>query len=164
MAPDKFLALIDDALVYLAVNGGPTVSNAARTMLLAIALQESGPLLNARYQNSPNANAGPARGFWQFERIGVQGVLQHRGAGAVVNDMCARLEVVPIADHVWRAIEGHDRLACILARMLLWTDPAALPTSQSEAWAYYLRCWRPGKPHPDRWPDNWRIATETVGA
>lgn len=164
MLPSKFLDMIDDSLAYLAGNGGPVVSEMARIMLLAIAMQESGPMLDARYQNSPAVTPGPARGFWQFERGGgCAGVLTHNASGRVANDMCVRMEVVPTADHVWRAIEGHDRLACIFARMLLWTDPRPLPTNRTEGWDYYIRNWRPGKPHPDRWADNWRVACETVG-
>jgi len=163
MTPAQLLEIIDDAVIYLAKNGGPLVSDEARTLLLAIALQESGPLLAARYQNAPSASPGPARGFWQFEKIGVQGVLQHKSAGAVVNGICANLEVISNTDTVWRTIEGHDRLACIVARMLLWTDPKPLPTKPSDGWDYYVRNWRPGKPHKDAWANNWRIATETVG-
>lgn len=163
MTPAELLEIIDDALGFLAKCKGPAVNNEARTLLLAIAMQESGPLLAARYQNAPSATAGPARGFWQFEKIGVQGVLQHPKAGAVVNDVCGRLEVVSSTDAVWRTIEGHDRLACIVARMLLWSDPKPLPTSQEDAWQYYIRNWRPGKPHQNTWANNWRIATETVG-
>jgi hypothetical protein len=166
MTPTQFLTeIIDDALVYLAAHSGPSVTPAARTLLLAIALQESGPQLEARYQSSPGNTPGPARGFWQFEKGGgVQGVLQHPASGKVVNDMCARFAVVPNADHVWRAIEGHDRLACICARMLLYTDPKPLPTTQDEGWSYYQRNWRPGRPHQETWANNWRIAKETVGA
>ena len=163
MSPAELLEIIDDSLAYLAKYQGPAVSDEVRTLLLAIAMQESGPLLAARYQNAPSNTPGPARGFWQFEKIGVQGVLQHAKAGKVVNDICSRLEVVSSTDTVWRTIEGHDRLACIVARMLLWIDPKPLPTTQDEAWQYYLRNWRPGKPHQNTWANNWRIATETVG-
>ncbi len=29
-----------------------------------------------------------------------------------------------------------------------------------QAWAYYLKLWRPGKPKPDTWPEHWQTALE----
>ena len=56
--------------------------------------------------------------------------------------------VAPDAASVWRAIEGHDRLATAFARLLLWTDPHPIPTEERAAWDCYLRLWQPGKPCP----------------
>src|SRR5215831_11244028 len=79
MPPDLFLnSILDPGLVALFQNGGPAITDAARRFLLAIAFQESGPKLEARYQNSPSASAGPAHGWWQFEQDGgVAGVWTH---------------------------------------------------------------------------------------
>lgn len=165
MTPDRMLRLIDEGLDYLVGQGGPQPSDAARRIMLAIALQESGPMLDARYQNSPSNTPGPARGFWQFEQGGgVAGVLAHPASGAIVNRCCVDHAIVPQAAAVWRALEGHDKIAVVFARMLLFTDPRALATTQQEAWDYYVRNWRPGKPHPENWPNNWRIASDTVGS
>jgi hypothetical protein len=165
MYPEAFLGgIIDSGLAFLAGFGGPSVSDDARRLMLCIALQESGASLEARYQNSPSTSPGPARGWWQFEQGGgVAGVLQHNASKTLAAEACKRVTVVPQAAAVWRAIEGNDTLSCVFARLLLWTDPRALPTTQADAWDYYIRNWRPGKPHPETWPPNWKTAVDTVG-
>lgn len=162
MKPGHFLTeVIEPGLQLLAEIGGPAPSDAARRMLLVIALQESGPKLAARYQGSPAATPGPARGWWQFEQGGgVRGVLDHTASRAWAAQACEACEVVRQPAAVWRALEGHDVLACVFARLLLWTDPNPLPTREQAAWAYYLRNWRPGKPHASVWPRNWKTAEE----
>jgi hypothetical protein len=76
--------------------------------------------------------------------------------------VCRELEV-EFDDHpIWRALEGHDALATAFARLLLWTDPRTLPTTQQAGWQYYLDNWRPGKPHPGAWPKHWAAANEAL--
>lgn len=164
MSPDVFLtSIIDDGLTFLAGINGPQPSDNARRFMLAIALQESGRNLDARYQNSPAASPGPARGWWQFEQGGgVAGVLTHAASSSMAAAACSQTWVVPQAAAAWRAIEGNDRLACAFARLLIWTDRAALPTSSTDGWDQYLRLWRPGKPHPEMWGGNWQTADATV--
>lgn len=166
MIPEDFLhAIIDPGLARLEALGGPKPADAARVMLLAIALQESGPGLEARYQHSPAEQPGPARGFWQFEQGGgVLGVLSHRATRDLALAICDDCGVVAHRAAVWRSLEGHDDLAVAFARLLLWSDPAPLPSTEQDGWAYYLRNWRPGKPHPARWPIHWETATNTVAA
>ena len=58
-------------------------------------------------------------------------------------------------------------LAAGIARLLLWTDPKPLPKrfeprAEAQAWSYYERVWRPGKPHPETWDDCWRAAVKAV--
>jgi len=163
MSPDTFLNLIDNGLEFLASLNGPQPTDAARRLLLAIAMQESGPKLDARYQNSPSPMPGPAKSFWQFEQGGgVTGVLNHSASRALAREACATLAVVADPAAVWRAMEGNDELACTFARLLVWTDPQPLPTTEAAAWECYLRLWRPGKPHPETWPANWQAATTAV--
>jgi len=150
-------------LLSALTNGRPSVSDNANRMLLAIAQQESGPNLNARYQNSPSASPGPARGWWQFEQGGgVTGVINHSATKSMVVQVTNALTIVNQPAAVWRALEGHDLLACCFARLLLWTDPGALPTTQQAGWNCYLNLWRPGKPKPDAWPGNWANADATI--
>lgn len=127
---------------------------AARVMLLAIAGVESG--CYARVQ-VPVAHA---RGLWQFERGGgVAGVLAHRATAAHAAAACRRRQIPAAADEAWRALERDDVLAAIFARLLLLTDPAALPSGQDAGRACYLRAWRPGKPcSAAKWADSWRMA------
>ncbi len=122
----------------------------ARVMLMAIGLQES------RFQHRRQIG-GPAVGFWQFERHGgVRGVLEHSAtrtfATAVLADLRYR------EDECYEAIVHNDILACVFARLLLWTHPGPLPSSSESAWAYYLATWRPGKPHPETWDPLYRLA------
>ena len=164
MPPDVFLAdIINPGLLHVEAVGGPKPSNDARRLLLAIAMQESGPGLNARYQNSPSTSPGPARGWWQFEQGGgVVGVLSHAASSNFAAATCARLSVVAQPAAVWRAIEGNDALSCSFARLLMWTDPPALPNTEGPAWDFYMRLWRPGKPHREVWQGNWQTADATV--
>jgi hypothetical protein len=137
----------------------------ARTMLLAIGLQESG--FEHRYQlvaGIPNVK-GPARGFWQFERGGgARGVCQHQSVRRWTSSVCAARGVKFTYGALWLALEHDDVLACSAARLLLFTDPLPLPSlaDAGAAWDLYDRVWRPGKPHPDRWPENHARAREQV--
>lgn len=127
----------------------------ARVMLLAIGLQES------RMVHRRQLGGGPARGLWQFERGGgVRGVMLHHSSSRYARACCLIAGVAPIVDEVHEAIEHDDVLACAMARLLLWTDPAPLPDlGDSEgAWAYYIRNWRPGKPHRHTWTDQYARA------
>lgn len=116
-------------------------------LMLAIGLQES--RLEYRRQI-----AGPARGFWQFERGGgVKGVLTHPASMFKAAKLCVAREVEANSAAVYDRLEHDDQLAAGFARLLLLTDPRPLPdaTDADGAWAYYLRNWRPGKPHPQTW-------------
>jgi hypothetical protein len=164
MDPIQFLTgIIDGGLAFVAGLGGPQPSDNARRLMLCIALQESGPGLNARYQNSPATTPGPARGWWQFEQGGgVAGVLQHAASRTMAAEACSRVTVVPQPAAVWRAIEGNDTLSCAFARLLMWTDPPALPTTEDSGWDFYMRLWRPGKPHRAAWGPNWHTANDAM--
>lgn len=161
--------VINPALQKLAAHGIP-VSDAARAMLYAIGLQES--ILTLRYQQTQSgAGKSHARGLWQFESGGgVAGVLGHKSTASIAKHY-ANLHVGPtgatVNQHaVWATLEFDDVLACIFARLLLWSDAKALPApvaaSQQEAWDYYIRNWRPGKPHESKWPANWKAALEVL--
>lgn len=127
----------------------------ADQMLLTIAGKESA--WRHRYQLSPiPGSKGPARGFWQFERNGgVAGVMTHRSTADRAADLVSSLGLPWDRGTIWQALETDDVLAVGFARLLLWTDPRPLPTERGPAWLYYLKLWRPGKPHPDRWPAIW---------
>lgn len=122
-------------------------------MLLAIGWQES-RFLHRRQLG------GPARGFWQFETSGVRGVLAHPESKKPVRDalMLLRYPYEPTPHGCHAAIEHNDLLACVFARLYLWTLPDPLPHTADAAWRQYLAVWRPGKPHPDSWGEAWRTA------
>lgn len=120
----------------------------ATAMLLAIGLQES--RLHYRRQIR-----GPARGLWQFEKGGgVAGVLRHEASREHALRVTRQRTITAGRTEVYHALEFDDILAAAFARLLLWTDPAPLPAlgDVHSSWAYYLRNWRPGKPHPATWP------------
>lgn len=139
-------------------------SKEARVMLYTIGLQESRFTHRAQVVNG--CGKGPARGYWQFERGGgVTGVLRHPASRFWMSSACNARNVPAQPMNVWLALETDDVLAAAAARLLLFTDPARLPAigEQSEAWRYYLRNWRPGKPHPSTWPECYETALKAVG-
>lgn len=131
----------------------------ARVLLLAIAGQESGFLTRQQV-------GGPAHGLWQFEENGVRAVFRYRTTGDAALALCDLRAVRPLnIAVVYNALLTDDLLACGIARLLLYSDPAPLPEmGDSElAWNYYLRNWRPGAPHPMSWGFNYKRALEAVG-
>lgn len=130
----------------------------ATLMLLAIGLQESRFLHRRQI-------GGPARGYLQFERDGgVRAVLRHPVTKIHAITLCAARGVLAAPQQVYDAIEHDDVLAAGFARLLLYSDPAPLPALGDEAgaWSYYLRNWRPGKPHPQTWPEMYQNALSFV--
>lgn len=139
-------------------------SQEARVMLYAIGLQESRFVYRAQVING--GGKGPARGYWQFERAGgVRGVLRHPASKYWMASVCNARNVPALDMPAWLALETDDVLAAAAARLLLFTDPKRLPAigEQSTAWQYYLRNWRPGKPHPRTWPECYAVALDAAG-
>jgi hypothetical protein len=158
MSPAVALRLFVDPTLALLGEMGLPPSLEARRMLLAIAGQESGYLWR-RQQGT-----GPARGLWQFERGGgVTGVLTHKASRPYALLLCQVLLVPAQPGPAWDALEYNDVLACGFARLLLLTDPHPLPTERDAGWDYYERNWRPGKPRPQMWRENWSAASAAVG-
>lgn len=162
MIPDHIKHAVSKALFMLPP---AMTSPQARVMLYAIGLQES--RFTHRFQvvqGRPGAK-GPARGFWQFERLGgCKGVVNHPASRFWMAKICEAQHVPFNATAIWNAIETDDVLAAAAARLLLFTDPKKLPAVGDAKGALncYLRIWRPGKPHPDTWPKFYREALECV--
>lgn len=158
MTPETFVSLVlDPGLATLRTVGIPS-DDRARLLILAICGQES----NWEHRRQIG---GPARGFAQFERGGgVRGVLTHSASHAAIRRVCGLLDIPCDEATVYEAAAWNDTLAVALARLLLWTDPRPLPARGDEhgAWVYYLRLWRPGKPHPDAWPRRYQQALEAT--
>lgn len=131
-------------------------SSEAAVALFAIGMQESDGFRARRQYND-----GPARGFWQFEQGGaVRGVLNHPATKVIARSLLDRLQYDDYPANVWNALEHNDILAMGFARLnLLWL-PKPLPKlgAEQEAWGQYLEAWRPGKPHPAKWPANYQAA------
>ena len=124
----------------------------ARINQAAIGQQESGYLVRRQYGN------GPARGYWQFEEGGgVKGVMEHKATSELARSVCHARGVPFVRRTVWEALETDDVLAAAFCRLLMWTDSGKLPTNEADGWAMYARTWRPGRPHPDKWPASWKF-------
>lgn len=135
----------------------------ARVLLLAICGQEA--RLKHRVQVLSDGGRGPAHGLLQFERGGgVRGVMEHGASRPYARGLCERLSVSFTRDAIWAAIEYQDALAFGFGRLLLFADPKPLPAVDdiAAALSYYLRCWRPGKSHPEAWPTHHAAARKFV--
>lgn len=127
-------------------------------MMLAIGLQES------RFTHRQQIG-GPARGFWQFEKGGgVKGVLRHHSTAEYARAVCSARDVLADESAVYARLDQDDVLAAAFARLLLWTDPKAIPAlgDVDQAWNLYIRTWRPGKPHPQTWNGLYSRAMESA--
>ena len=124
-------------------------------MVLAIGLQES------RFEHRRQIS-GPGRGFFQFERGGVLGVIRHPAtkphlqAAVLALKYDAEMAGDDIGMHA--AIEHNDILACVLARLNLWWLPQPMATTQDDGWNQYVSAWKPGRPHPESWGACWARA------
>ncbi len=125
----------------------------ARAMLFAIGMQES------RFEHRLQVG-GPARGFWQFERGGISGVLGHHASMGFITAVCGALVIPSNEFSCYEAVAYNDPLACCFARLLLYTLPEGLPAmnEQAKGWQQYLAAWRPGKPREETWKSYFNTA------
>jgi hypothetical protein len=133
----------------------------ALVMVYAIGLQESEYRYRRQMVGDPPKPIGPAKGYYQFERGGgCRGVVTHAASRYWMHDICGRRGIDFNATAIWNASENDDVLAAAAARLLLFTDPRKLPVLGDEkaAWNLYMRVWRPGKSHPEKWPKNYAAA------
>lgn len=116
-------------------------SREATVLLLAIGLQES------EFKHRRQIK-GPARGFWQFEFAGgFRGVLNHHATAQHAMKLGdSRGYARQTEKELFSQLELDDVYAAGIARLLLWTDPKALPAlhKPDDTFEYYLRNWRPG--------------------
>lgn len=144
---------------------------AARAQLLAIGGVESEFLhrqqLVGAFRRWWESITGPATSYFQIERIGIRGVLEHHRAGAMLRKALDELGYPANVEIIHQAIKHDIILAVVVARLILWIDPAPLP-GPNNAWAayqYYLRTWRPGKPCDfAKWQIWYTRAWKIVGA
>ena len=130
----------------------------AEKYLLSFGLQES--RLLETIQRAANGRPLPtlARSLWQMEKSGgVRGVLTHAST-AWFRQLLTEADWPLSEDALHYVLAYNQSLAAVAARALLWTDPQPLRDDEAYAWEYYMRVWRPGKPHPDTWPGFWQEA------
>lgn len=148
--------IVLDAIIRSAINPAFSLlppkmdSDRARVMMLAITLQEADGIHRVQH------DGGPARGLWQFEEGGgVKGVMNHTMSRDFARAACSSLRLPFVRRTIWEALAHNDVLAAVFARLLLYTDARPLPeldAPDTVTWDYYERNWRPGKPHPSKWP------------
>ena len=141
---------VHNQIVIPALQELPTkmFSLCAVTQLLATGGQESGYMTRLQLGN------GPAHGLWQYETSGVSAVLKNpKSHGYLVGYLQSQTTILVSAENIYQTIATDDITACVVARLMYWTDPHPLPKFNDEegAWQYYLRNWRPGKPNRLRW-------------
>ncbi len=158
MTPQELLSsAIVPALTFLHLD-----SPQARQQLLAIALQESG-IKHRRQVTASGKEDGPAVSFWQLERGGgCTGVLTHTAVEGRMRAACIARGIACTPAALWEAMKVDDVLGAIAARLLLYTLPQPLPMASVDGWSQYVAAWRPGKPKPDTWVDNWQTAGRVV--
>lgn len=138
----------------------------AKAMLLTIALQESG--LTDRRQVLNSEKSGPARGYLQFERNGIFGVLNHQSIKHIIHPVLDRINYSSTVETCHDAVEHNDMLACVFGRLLLWSSSLPLPKKHEheKGWDLYVSTWRPGKPRPETWPgffnESWNFIMRGV--
>lgn len=154
----------------------------ARRMLVAICVQESN--LEFRQQVLKRGRPwwewrGPARGWPQFEAGGLKGVLTHRASKVHAEHAMLLLgyespaAMMPVwLSELHAALKHNDVLALVMARLLLWTLPMALPERESDGLQQYLEAWRPGawyrgdaehrRALTQRWTRSWAVAQEAL--
>lgn len=130
------------------------VSPEAKVILLSIGLQES------EFKHRIQMGGGPAHSFWQEEPNGIRAVMRNEITKPYLQRVCNSLGVDFNLDDIYEEVTHNDILGCVIARLLLYADPHPLPKvgDSNGAWAYYLAIWRPGKPRPQDWPDNYKEA------
>lgn len=86
--------------------------------------------------------------------------MTHPASREYARSVCDALAVPWDRPAIFDAIERDQVLTCVFARLLLWTDPRSLPEvgAQTAAWEAYIWNWRPGQPHPNTWPANYKAA------
>lgn len=119
---------------------GAAIDPRAVTLLRAIACQES------NVQHRWQTGGGPARGYWQFEPIGVQEVLRHPASALAARETLMAFDYPPDYPPVMvhTAITHNDLLAAAFARLAIWRHRDPLPDTEQAGWDQYVAIWRPG--------------------
>jgi len=166
MTPEILNSTIFPAAFSLLPAGMDSVQ--ARAMLLAIGLQESKLRYRAQLVGGAvnwwESRNPPAHGWFQFERPAIGLLLKHAATKLLLERVLTDLEYPADDSILHQALRDNDLLAVCFARALLRTVPESLPEQreQQRGWEQYLWAWRPGKPHPETWAENWSKAWETI--
>lgn len=131
----------------------------AMWLLAAVGWQESG------FRDRVQIGGGPARGFWQFERVAVEDVcVRHNKDVERVMRMLEFRAGDDVVGRLYEVIGWHDVMACCLARLFLLGDPFGLPRvgNREVGWETYVRVWKPGKPRKETWGGACDFADDVI--
>lgn len=132
----------------------------AEIQLLFTALQES------ELKNRKQMGNGPARSFFQFEKIAIKEVLQNPKTADIARRRCADDFVSSSEVYDYFGLPAGDILSAIFARLNYWLSPLPMPhpgpRAIDDACGMYLLTWRPGKPQPATFSRNYWIARTVV--
>lgn len=136
--------------------------------LLAIGMQESDfahrQQLTGGIRDWWRSLTGPAASYWQIERAGIKGVMQHHRTRPMLQRALEKLGYPEDLETIWSAIRYDNILAVVVARLILFQYPGRLPLENepSVGWSQYFATWRPGKPKPEKWAACYRTAWDIV--
>lgn len=167
-----FKTIVEPTLQWMA--GSPAInvplSVSGRILVVAVAGQES--RWKDRRQigiTSYYPQRVGARSYWQLESTW--------GGPVAINDVivktprqlasvCGALDIPVDEMALYEACAWNDTLACAMARLNLWQDPAPLPAAGDKegAWQYYVRNWKPGVPHRSSWDAVYDQSVAAVSA
>jgi hypothetical protein len=164
MEPARFLSdkIVPTLAVLSKAMSADMGSYGARLQLLTTALHE-GDQCRARMQYG----GGPGRSFFQFEGGTGQAldlVMKNPKTKPIVELACTTASVEYRLEAIYWAVTGNDAFAIVMARLLLWLDPATLPEDDPElSYKIYLRQWNPGKPPgQEKWTGLYRQAQQII--
>lgn len=127
----------------------------AKQEILTICLQET----DLRYRRQHPS--GPARGFAQFEGGQQQAldlIMRHDVVGPWLHEYAASVVLPFSLEELYTAMQYHDGLVIVAARLLLYTDYRSMTMDQDIGYEIYDDCWQPGAKRPEDWPNNWARA------
>lgn len=140
----------------------------AMVQIVATALQES----TCRFRKQ--VPTGPARSYLQIETpTAMAAYRKDKYLGAELMNLNLSMttlqktgrEAMLASAYMAQVVELNDIAAVLVGRAIMWLDPHPLPAlgDHAGAWKFYNEfTWRPGKPHPELWPENYLEATEIV--
>lgn len=145
----------------------PKQSVKAMVQIIATGLQESQVMFRKQVPS------GPARGFLQIEPPTAIAAYDKDAylRGELMNLRLNTTQLLPTnttaarRNYLANVCELNDPACVLIGRSIMWLDPSPIPEigDVEGAWDFYaLKTWRPGKPRPEHWWDNYMQAVNVV--
>lgn len=135
-----------------------------RVLLLSIGFQESGFVSRVQVKDDNMQDDIVGKGFYQFTYIACKDVYEFQTNRFNFLDILNQLRIQNSARAVHTAIQFHDILATITARIFLYQSPLSVPCCDDykSMWYIYKSRWRPGRPRRENWDTHCKRAKEIV--